>query len=598
MVSGGGSLTKAGAGTLVLTNADAAAATTISGGTLQLGLGSYGNDGALGGPITDNAALVANYYGVQTLSGPINGTGTLMKLGPGTLILAGGDSSGGAAVISAGTLQLGNGATNGSLAGNVSVAAGAGLVIDNPLPLTCGGVISGSGGLAMLGTGGLTLANANTYTGGTMISSGTLQLGNGTTNGSLSATGLVSNNSALVFDNAATQSYGGVITGSGALAKLGAGALFLTNSNSSYGSGASLSLAAGTLNFVAGAIPTGAGAITFNGGTLQWAAGNTQDVSAGIAPIPSGQAAILDTGINSVTFNTGLAGPGGLTKLGTGTLTLAASNGYGGSTTVNAGTLIAPSTASLPGYAAGLVSVSGSASTLVVQAGSNPGEFGVNDITSVQATATFSNNANFGIQVVSPETFVEPNGLNGSFGFVKLGGGVFDLNGAAAYAGSTKVNGGVLVAVSTSSLAGYSTSLSASSVSVAAGSTLAVQAGTQAGEFGASDVNNVLGTAKFASGANFGIQVAAPESVSYGGPGNSIGGSLGFMMLGSGTLTLGGANTYSGSTTISSGVLVVAGSVGAGVAGPLGSSTLVIALGDANSGATAPWNWPSAAGTR
>ena len=149
-----------------------------------------------------------------------------MKLGPGTLILAGGDSSGGAAVISAGTLQLGNGATNGSLAGNVSVAAGAGLVIDNPLPLTCGGVISGSGGLAMLGTGGLTLTNTNTYTGGTMISSGTLQLGNGTTNGSLSATGLVSNNSALVFDNAATQSYGGVITGSGALAKLGAARCF------------------------------------------------------------------------------------------------------------------------------------------------------------------------------------------------------------------------------------------------------------------------------------------------------------------------------------------------------------------------------------
>ena len=49
VVSGGGSLTKAG-GTLVLTNADAAAATTISGGTLQLGLGSYGNDGGSAAP--------------------------------------------------------------------------------------------------------------------------------------------------------------------------------------------------------------------------------------------------------------------------------------------------------------------------------------------------------------------------------------------------------------------------------------------------------------------------------------------------------------------------------------------------------------------
>ena len=170
---------------------------------------------------------------------------------------------------------------------------------------------------------------------------------------------------------------------------------------------------------------------------------------------------------------------------------------------------------------------------------------------------------------------------------MKLGGGVFDLNGAAAYAGSTKVNGGVLVAISTSSLAGYSTTFSASSVSVAAGSTLAVQAAAQTGEFGTSDVNNVLGTANFASGANFGIQVVAPESVSYGGPGNSISGSIGFMVLGSGTLALGGANTYSGSTTISSGVLVVASTVSSGIAGPLGDSTANIGLGDANSGASA-----------
>ena len=161
---------------------------------------------------------------------------------------------------------------------------------------------------------------------------------------------------------------------------------------------------------------------------------------------------------------------------------------------------------------------SGSASTLAIQAGNNPGEFGVNDITNVQATATFSNNANFGIQVVSPETFVEPNGLNGSFGFVKLGGGVFDLNGAAAYAGSTKVNGGVLVAISTSSLAGYSTTFSAFERVGCRRQHAGGSSRRQPGEFGTSDVNNVLATANFASGANFGIQVVAPESVSYGGP--------------------------------------------------------------------------------
>ena len=331
-VIGGGSLTKTGGGTLVLTNADAALATTISGGTLQLGLGSYGNDGTLSGPITDNGTLVANYFGAPTLSGSINGTGGLTKAGPGTLILTNAESYGGTTTISAGTVQLGNGVSNGSITGNVSVAAGAALAFANGSPEVYGGVISGSGGLTMVGASTLTLTTANTFTGGTTISSGTLQLGNGTINGSLSATGTVNNNSALVFNPGATLSYGGVINGSGLLAKLGAGALFLTSSANAYSGGTSL--LAGTLDFVAGAIPTGAGAIRFNGGVLQWAAGNTQDVSAGVAAIASGQAAILDTGANSVTFNSRLSGPGGLTKLGAGTLILAASNGYGGSTTV------------------------------------------------------------------------------------------------------------------------------------------------------------------------------------------------------------------------------------------------------------------------
>ena len=142
----------------------------------------------------------------------------------------------------------------------------------------------------------------------------------------------------------------------------------------------------------------------------------------------------------------------------------------------------------MPGYAAGRV-VSGAGSTLAVQGGNNPGEFGTADITNLLSTASLSSNANFGIQVVSPETFSGPNGLNGSFGFVKLGGGVLDLIGASTYAGSTKVADGVLVATSTSSLAGYSSpNFSALSVSVAAGSTLAVQAGTNPGEFGTSDV--------------------------------------------------------------------------------------------------------------
>ena len=107
MISGGGSLTKTGGGTLVLTNADAASATTISGGTLQLGLGSYGNDGTLSGPIVDNGTLVASFFGTQTFSGLISGTGKLTKTGIGTLTLSGSNFYSGPTTVSAGILTAG-----------------------------------------------------------------------------------------------------------------------------------------------------------------------------------------------------------------------------------------------------------------------------------------------------------------------------------------------------------------------------------------------------------------------------------------------------------------------------------------------------------
>ena len=111
----------------------------------------------------------------------------------------------------------------------------------------------------------------------------------------------------------------------------------LTGSNA-YTGGTQLN--GGVLGFAASALPfsTSPPNIAFGGGTLQWAAGNTQDVSAGIAFIPAGQAANIDTNGNSVTFASSLSGDGGLTKVGAGMLTLAASNSFAGTTNVNGGT--------------------------------------------------------------------------------------------------------------------------------------------------------------------------------------------------------------------------------------------------------------------
>ncbi len=84
----------------------------------------------------------------------------------------------------------------------------------------------------------------------------------------------------------------------------------------------------------------GSGPISFDGGTLQYAAGNTADISTRSVTIGAGGAGI-DVGQNNVTFANpvGNGGPGGLTKLGAGGLTLAAPSSFGGDVQMTAGTL-------------------------------------------------------------------------------------------------------------------------------------------------------------------------------------------------------------------------------------------------------------------
>ena len=197
----------------------------------------------------------------------------------------------------------------------------------------------------------------------------------------------------------------------------------------------------------------------------------------------------------------------------------------------------------------------------------------------------FAGGANVGINVKSPENVSYgtsiANTLNGSLGFVKLGAGILSLTGNNTYTGGTQVNGGMLIATNTGSVGGDAPAyMSPGLISVnGAGSTLVVQAGSSPGEFQASDVSSVLTNVAFGPGTVFGIQVVAGESFTYGLgyqaiPGPSSDPSMGFLKLGNGTLTLNAANSYTGETTISAGVLVAAagGALGNGMAIQLGDS--------------------------
>jgi autotransporter-associated beta strand protein/T5SS/PEP-CTERM-associated repeat protein len=150
-------------------------ATSIgAGSTLNLGIG--GLAGAIVTPaIANDGQIVANFTDTSTLSANVSGAGALSKAGAGTLILTGNSSYAGGTTISGGTLQLGNGGASGSIAGNVTDNGV--FAINRSDTFTFGGVISGSGAFAQLGTGTTILTGVNSYNGGTAIAAGTLAVG-------------------------------------------------------------------------------------------------------------------------------------------------------------------------------------------------------------------------------------------------------------------------------------------------------------------------------------------------------------------------------------------------------------------------------------
>ncbi len=262
-----------------------------------------------------------------------------------------------------------------------------------------------------------------------------------------------------------------------------------------------------TLNLTGteGVAMSGLGSLALLGGGLL---GNTSGtISGGVLTGSAGGDLIVITPANltiaSVIVNNG--GATGLTKAGSGTLTLTGSNTYSGVTTVGAG-------------------------TLQVGAGGASGNLGTGPVTDNSALV---------IKLSSPSTF--SGAINGAGSLTQAGPGTLTLAGSNTYSGGTTINAGTIQLGTSASLP--------SGMAAKVNGTL---------DIGALDANvgalTGTGTVNHSGSGSNTLSVASGD---FGGTIESSGGMLALLKTGSGQLILSGTDTYSGGTTVNAGTLCV-----------------------------------------
>ncbi|EEN7448696.1 fibronectin-binding autotransporter adhesin ShdA, partial [Salmonella enterica subsp. enterica serovar Agona] len=354
--------------------------------------------------------------------------------------------------------------------------------------------VTGEGQIVKSGSDELIVTGDNNYSGGTTISGGTLSAKDAASLGSGDVD--IAENAKLELSQGTLDNN---VTGGGQIVKSGSDELIVTGANDYSG---------GT---------------TITGGTL------TADHADSLGSGDIDNSGVLQVGEGELK-NT-LFGSGSLVKTGTGELTLSGDNSYSGTTTITDGTLIA---ASVNALGSGDIDNSG-----VLQVGE--GEL--------------------------------KNTLFGSGSLVKTGTGELTLNGDNDYSGGTTIDDGVLIAASVNALG--SGDIDNSGVlqvgegelkNTLFGSGSLVKTGT--GELTLSGDNTYSGGTTISDGTliadhadSLGTGAVANSGVLQVGEGeleNTLSGSGSLVKTGTGELTLGGDNSYSGDTTIADGTLIAA----------------------------------------
>ena len=424
VISGTGSVTKSGAGTLTLSAANTYAGnTTLSAGRLVLGGSGVLGSGSYAGTIANAGELIFGSNAAQTLSGGISGTGSLTQLGSGTLALSGNNSFSGLLTVANGALSINSwnsASTNGPLGNSAASvvlgsATSSGMLVytggNSNAPTTLRGIdlAAGGGAIQMAGTG---RDSGYVHIAGSRIS-GSGQL---TINNPGMARLLIVGSS--TFSGPVTVQAGELQINMDPTTTLGSGSNGL-GSAVTVNSGALLTLYGFEINSRTLQIGSLAGA-----GIVRSEGGGTQTLSVG------GDG-------TSTTFSGAIGGGSGrnaiaLTKVGAGTLTLGGSSAYTGATQIAAGALLVNGTLG--------------ATAVTVQSGGLLGGSGlIGGSVSVLAGGTFSPGNSPGLLTSGPlslagTTLMEIDGLAPRGG---VGGyDAANINGLLTYGGSMLIDFG------------------------------------------------------------------------------------------------------------------------------------------------------------
>ena len=570
----------------------------------------------LGGNRTFTIADDGSFATDLTVSGIISGPNSITKAGTGTMELAANNTYSSSTNINAGILQysLSNAIANGNITlnggtldiksysdvvGNVTLTNGTitgttgilnGLLF-NVANGTISAIVAGTGDLTKTTAGTVTLSAANTYTGATIISAGTLSinsmanfgtassLGTGsvtptismgataillytgsghassrvinvtandaTINASGTGTltlsgGIISVNKRITLTGTGNAVENGVIAiGNGSLTKIGTGIWQLGAANSYAGL---TTISAGLIKYASNNVLSNGG-VTINGGTLDIAT-FTDAVGAvtlgngnisGTTGVLTGTSYDMQNGSVSAI----LAGSGTLTKTTGGTVTMSGVNTYTGRTTISAGVLNVATIGD--GVVAGNLGAASNAAANLVFGGGTLQYTGPTASTNRSYTlnaATIST-----IDVTTNNLTISGASTNTTGALTKIGSGTLILSGNNLHTGTTTITAGTL-------RLGAADRISNSSA-------LVVNGTFDMGGFNETVASlSGAGTVTSSASGNMTLTMGNATSTTYSGViQNGTATAVALTKIGTGVLTLSGNNTYSGRTTITAGTI-------------------------------------------